>query len=149
MLSTAANTHFCPFVQMNSQQTNYMAVRLLRGIWQQPGSNPRTFGDMVTFVAIVAPHFQKKISSSIVFFLPYRSNKCRPIVVQGLQQDIKINFHIRNIYGSVAQSVEWWPVEQEVRGSNPAVGKNILNDISFIWGNEPNGEQGQEQQQLK
>ena len=30
-------------------------------------------------------------------------NKCRPILVQGLQRDIGINFHIDNIYGSVAQ----------------------------------------------
>ena len=36
-------------------------------------------------------------------------------------------------------------VEQEVRGSNPASGKKIYNDISFIWGNEPNGEEQQEQ----
>ena len=33
----------------------------------------------------------------------FRLNKCRPILVQGLQQDIKFNFHINNIYGSEAQ----------------------------------------------
>ena len=36
------------------------------------------------------------------------------------------NFLIANYYGSVAQSVERWPVEQEVRGSNPASGKVFL-----------------------
>ena len=83
------------------------------------------------------------------FCLPYK-NKCRPILVQGLRRDITINFHINNIYGSVAQSVEWWPVEQEIRGSITASCNIFLNDISFIWGNEPNGEQEQqEEQQLK
>ena len=28
-------------------------------------------------------------------------NKCRPIVVQGLRRDIQINFHIKNMAGSV------------------------------------------------
>ena len=36
------------------------------------------------------------------------------------------------------------------RGSIPDTSKKFLNDISFIWGNEPNGEQQvQEEQQLK
>ena len=60
---------------------------------------------------------------------------------------IEINFHINNIYGYVAQSVEWWPVEQEISGLILASGKNFKNDISFTWGNEPNGEQ--QEQQLK
>ena len=34
------------------------------------------------------------------------SNKCRPILVQGLRRDIEINFHINSLYGSVAQSEE-------------------------------------------
>ena len=37
-----------------------------------------------------------------------RENKCQPILVQGLWQDIEINFHINNIYGSVAQWISAW-----------------------------------------
>ena len=33
----------------------------------------------------------------------YYLNKCRPILVQGLQRYVEINFLINNIYGSVAQ----------------------------------------------
>ena len=33
-------------------------------------------------------------------------NKCRPKLVQGLRQNIQINFHIIIIYGSLAQLVE-------------------------------------------
>ena len=38
------------------------------------------------------------------------------------------------------------PVEQEIGDLNLALGKKNLNDISFIRGNDPNGEQ---EQQLK
>ena len=58
-------------------------------------------------------------------------NKCRPILVQGLRRDIEINFHIKNIIGSVAQSVQWRPVEQEVRDLKPALGK--FKKIYFIY----------------
>ena len=78
-----------------------------------------------------------------------KKNKCWPILVQGLRRDMEINFYINNSYGSVAQSAEWWPVEQEDWGWNPASGKIDLIDIPFIWGNEPNGEQQEQQQQLK
>ena len=37
-----------------------------------------------------------------------KTNKCGPILVQGLRQDIEINFHINNIYGSVAQWISAW-----------------------------------------
>ena len=49
-------------------------------------------------------------------------NKCRPILVQGLRQDIEINFHIDYIYGSVAQWISNWlwiwrtPVRYSIRG---------------------------------
>ena len=45
------------------------------------------------------------------------------MLVQGLRRDIEINFQIKNIFVSIAQSVESWTVEQEVRGSFPARGK--------------------------
>ena len=35
-------------------------------------------------------------------------NKCRPVLVQGLRRDIQINFHINNIYSSVAQWISAW-----------------------------------------
>ena len=35
-------------------------------------------------------------------------NKCRPILVQGLRQDIDINCHIFNTYGSVAKWISAW-----------------------------------------
>ena len=36
------------------------------------------------------------------------NNKCRPKLVQGLPQDIVINFHLNNIYGFVAQWIKSW-----------------------------------------
>ena len=55
-------------------------------------------------------------SASKIFFLVlkctllwnWNNNKCRPILVQGLRRDIEINFHISNIYGSVAQWISAW-----------------------------------------
>ena len=56
----------------------------------------------------------------------------------------------QNINVSIAQSVEWRIVDLEVMGSYPATAVNFLFDISIIWGNEPNGEQEQQQEeQLK
>ena len=36
------------------------------------------------------------------------TNKCWPKLVQGLRRDIEINFHINDIYGSVAQRISAW-----------------------------------------
>ena len=38
-------------------------------------------------------------------------------------------------------------LHSKVVGSIPASAINFLFDISFIWGNEPNGEQEQQQEQ--
>ena len=35
-------------------------------------------------------------------------NKCRPILVQGLQRDIENNFHMEFINGSVAEWISAW-----------------------------------------
>ena len=44
-----------------------------------------------------------------LFLVPILAkNKFRPILVQGLLQDIEINFHIINIYGSVVQWISAW-----------------------------------------
>ena len=56
-----------------------------------------------------------------------------------------MEFFHRIINVSIAQSVEWQTVELKVMGSIPASAVNFLFDISFIRGNEPNGEQEQEQ----
>ena len=50
-------------------------------------------------------------------------NKCRPILVQGLRRDIEINFHIDNIYGSVAQLIECSANDLKVPGLNPGLGE--------------------------
>ena len=55
-------------------------------------------------------------------FHSYKSsivNKCRPILVQGLRRNIEINFHINNIYGSVAQLMECLASVLKFPSSNP------------------------------
>ena len=72
-------------------------------------------------------------------------NKCRPILVQGLRREIEINFHIINIYGSVAQRISAWlwiwrtPVWLPVRDI-------FFTYISFK--EEMNQEQQQQQEQV-
>ena len=52
-----------------------------------------------------------------------RSNKCRPILVQGLWRDIAINFYFTNINGSIAQLIECSASVLKVPGLNPGLGE--------------------------
>ena len=79
--------------------------------------------------------------------MTYILNKCRPKLVQGLRQDIEINFHIYNINGSVAQWIKCLAADLKDHGSIPKEG-DFFTYISFK--EEMNGEdQQQQQEQLK
>ena len=51
----------------------------------------------------------------------HKPNKCQPILVQGLRRDIKINFCIYNIFGTVAQRISL-AVDLKDPGSIPSQG---------------------------
>ena len=57
-----------------------------------------------------------------IFIKNHIPNKCQPILVQGLRRDIELNFHIINIYGSVAQWIKCLAWELKDPDSIPSQG---------------------------